>query len=116
MTFDAIRLQSWYNTAQGQTVVRLVGGVMERWVQPLPAKETLGLGYSQPYLDYLAPLLGKCLGAAPAEMGVSRWPLAKDNRIAQVRPDALPFPDQHFNRVIMVHLLEGADYRQEIFS
>jgi SAM-dependent methyltransferase len=108
MTFDAIRLQSWYGSDQGKTVVRLLNGVMERWVRHIPARQTCGLGFTQPYLDKLAPHLGRCVGASPAEMGVSLWPQGKNNRIAQVRPDALPFPDQHFNRVIVAHLLEGA--------
>jgi SAM-dependent methyltransferase len=114
MTFDAIRLQSWYGTPQGETVVQLVGSVMERWVSQTPARETCGLGFTQPYLDHLAPWLGSCVGAAPAEMGVSLWPQGKENRIAQMRPDALPFPDQHFNRVIMAHLLEGTSSSREI--
>jgi SAM-dependent methyltransferase len=108
MTFDAIRLQSWYGTDQGKSVVRLAGGVMERWVSLLGANRSCGLGYTQPYLNHLSKHLGKCVGASPAEMGVSSWPVGRDNRIAQIRPDALPFPDQHFNRVIITHLLEGA--------
>ncbi|MBF0358515.1 MAG: methyltransferase domain-containing protein [Magnetococcales bacterium] len=114
MTFDAIRLQSWYNTDQGQTVVRLIGGVMERWVRALPARHSCGLGFTQPYLNHLGSRLGECVGGSPAEMGVSRWPLGRENRIAQVRPDALPFPDQNFNRVVIVHLLEGVSSSQEI--
>ncbi|MBF0455804.1 MAG: methyltransferase domain-containing protein [Magnetococcales bacterium] len=107
MTFDAIRLQSWYGTQQGETVAGLVGEVMTRWVSQIPSRQTCGIGFTQPYLEQLSPWLGSCVGAAPAEMGVSLWPQGKANRIAQVRPDALPFPDQHFNRVIMAHLLEG---------
>ncbi|MBF0382441.1 MAG: methyltransferase domain-containing protein [Magnetococcales bacterium] len=107
MTFDAIRLQSWYGTEQGETVVRLAGGVMERWVSAIPANQSCGLGYAQPYLNHLSRYLGNCVGASPAEMGVSSWPLGKNNRIAQIRPNALPFPDKQFNRVIITHLLEG---------
>lgn len=107
MTFDAYRLQSWYNTPQGTTAVALISDVMERWVSKNPALQTCGIGYTQPYLEQLAPWLGSCVGASPAEMGVIRWPRGRANRIAQVRPDALPFPDKHYNRVIVAHLLEG---------
>ncbi|MBF0322025.1 MAG: class I SAM-dependent methyltransferase [Magnetococcales bacterium] len=33
--------------------------------------------------------------------------------MALVRPNALPYPDGHFDRVFMVHILEGADSPRE---
>lgn len=109
MTMEAAQLQRWYATPQGRMVVRLVGEVMERWLAANPSHITLGLGFSQPYLDRVGSWTGRTLGASPAEMGVSPWPTSGAwNRIAQMRPDALPFPGEHFDRVIMTHLLEGS--------
>lgn len=104
---EAIRLQTWYETPLGQIAARMVGESMERWLRVNPSGRTLGFGYPNPYLDRLRPWIGPVLGASPAEMGVDRWPEGGNNRIAQVRPDALPFPDETFDRVIMTHLLEG---------
>ncbi|MEO5332331.1 MAG: class I SAM-dependent methyltransferase [Magnetococcus sp. YQC-5] len=104
---EAIRLQTWYDTPLGRTAVRMVGLSMERWLRIQPSQRTLGFGYPQPYLDRLRPWIGPVLGASPAEMGVARWPGSANNRIALVRPDALPFPDESFDRVMMTHLLEG---------
>ncbi|MBF0173620.1 MAG: methyltransferase domain-containing protein [Magnetococcales bacterium] len=107
MNFEATQLQSWYEEPGGRLVVRLVGEAMERLLKENPSERTLGLGFAQPYLDWLRPWTGHAMGAAPAEMGVVLKAPGTVNRTAQVRPDALPFPDAWFERVLMVHLLEG---------
>lgn len=105
---DAIRLQSWYATSQGETAVGLLADTLTRWLENLPAQRSLGIGFVQPYLERFAPWSGALLAAAPAEMGVAPWSTGHGNRVALVRPDALPFPDEWFDRVILIHLLEGA--------
>ncbi|MBF0621990.1 MAG: class I SAM-dependent methyltransferase [Magnetococcales bacterium] len=107
MSFEAIRLQSWYATAQGQTVTRLVGKVLRRWLSLHKPETCLGYGFSQPYLSQIQAMGSQVWGASPAEMGVASWPRGEDNRIALVRPEALPFADESFDQVIMTHLLEG---------
>lgn len=108
MSFEAIRLQGWYATPQGQTVSRVLGEALSNWLGESRAAATFGLGFTQPYLERLVPLSETLVGAAPAEMGVAPWPGKGHNSIALVRPDALPFGDESFDRVVMVHLLEGA--------
>ncbi|MBF0626349.1 MAG: methyltransferase domain-containing protein [Magnetococcales bacterium] len=107
MNFEAIRLQSWYATPQGRTVARVLGEALESWVRPRPLERTLGFGFVQPYLGHVISGREGALGAAPAEMGVAPWPPGGDNRICLVRPNAQPFPDQSFDRVVVAHLLEG---------
>lgn len=107
MTFEAIRLRSWYTTPQGQIAALLVGEAMARWLREKQVSHTLCLGFGQPYMEGATEWSKVLVGASPAEMGVAPWPSRGDNRIALVRPDALPFPDEGFDRVIMAHLLEG---------
>ncbi|MEO5377668.1 MAG: class I SAM-dependent methyltransferase [Magnetococcus sp. DMHC-6] len=106
---EAIRLQSWYATSQGQTVTQIIGDAMQDWLGRHRVERTFGFGYTQPYMDRLLDWTDTLWGASPAEMGVDPWPIGGDNRIALVRPDALPFPDALFDRVIVTHLLEGTD-------
>lgn len=124
MMLEAVRLQNWYHSPQGQTVAHLVGNVMAQWLSiNRHVSRTLGLGFAQPYMDQLAclscrqhvsqsDLLGWPVGASPAEMGVVSWPSGEANRMAQVRPDALPFADEQFDQVIMAHFLEGSESPQ----
>jgi SAM-dependent methyltransferase len=118
MNFHAIRLQSWYTTPQGDVVKQLLGDLFMRWLSGRPEDRgcTLGFGYTQPYLNRLALESGRStrdgrglslVGVSPAEMGVMPWPKT-GNCMSLVRPDLLPFAEEAFSRVIMVHLLEGA--------
>lgn len=107
MNFEAVRLRSWYATPQGMEAARLVMLALSPWLAETRCRCTLGLGYTQPYMDLALENCGALFGAAPAEMGVSPWPAGGNNRIALVRPDALPYPDEYFDRVLMAHLLEG---------
>ena len=124
MTLEAIRLQQWYNSPQGETVAQVVGSIMSQWLcADHGVTRTLGLGFTQPYLDQIIRLshdpstpckepLGQPLGASPAEMGVIPWPPGGKNRIAQMRPDALPFAGEQFEQAIMAHFLEGSESPQ----
>lgn len=109
MTWEAIRLQSWYATAQGAAAARVVGEALEPWLSARKVEATLGLGFTQPYLGRLGHFSKRLLGCAPAEMGVAPWPPAGANRIALIHPNALPFPDESFDRVAVTHLLEGTE-------
>ncbi|MEO5366407.1 MAG: class I SAM-dependent methyltransferase [Magnetococcus sp. WYHC-3] len=108
MNFDAVRLRRWYDTGQGQTAFRILSEVIEPWVAEKSEGACVGLGYVQPWLEWLRPRRRLLWGVAPAEMGVIPWPGAGGNRMVQARPDALPFADRSVDRVFMVHLLEGS--------
>ncbi|MEO5363416.1 MAG: class I SAM-dependent methyltransferase, partial [Magnetococcus sp. DMHC-8] len=118
MMLEAVKLHNWYDSPRGQTVASLVGDVMVQWLSVNhPDIRILGLGFAQPYLDKIVCSMpkercGRPLGASPAEMGVVAWPRGEPNRVAQVRPDALPFADEQFNQVIMAHFLEGCESSQ----
>ncbi len=68
----------------------------------------LGYGYAMPYLRPFLLEAERGVAAMPAHMGVTAWPGSKC-LTALVEEDALAFPDAFFDRVLVVHGLEGAD-------
>lgn len=118
MMLEAVRLHNWYSSPQGKVVAALVGEVMVQWLRAKhPTIRILGLGFAQPYMDQFLHFLpqdcsSRPFGASPAEMGVMAWPVGEANRMAQIRPDALPFADEQFDQVIMAHFLEGCESPQ----
>ncbi len=113
MNLDAIRLQNWYATPQGRLVARLIGESLERWMHPATAEGACGFGFVHPYMEFVISGREGAFAAAPAEMGVVPWPSGSGNRAALVRPNALPYPDGHFERVFLVHLLEATESPRE---
>ena len=69
----------------------------------------LGYGYATPYLRPFLFEAERGVAAMPAQMGVTRLAAAGKCLTALVEEDALPFPDAFFDRVLVVHGLEGAE-------
>jgi SAM-dependent methyltransferase len=68
----------------------------------------LGYGFVTPYLRLFQAESERVVAAMPAQQGVVAWPSEKP-LVALAEEDALPFPDAMFERIIVIHGLEGAD-------
>ena len=68
----------------------------------------LGYGYAVPYLRPFLLEAERGVAAMPAHMGVTAWPGGKC-LTTLTDEAALPFPDAFFDRVLVVHGVEGAD-------
>lgn len=75
----------------------------------LRGQSVLGVGYAAPYLRLWRDHAARCVAVTPAQMGVTRWPAGAPSLSCTAEEDALPFPDLTFDRVLLVHGLEGAD-------
>jgi SAM-dependent methyltransferase len=73
----------------------------------LSGRRLLGYGYAVPYLRGLADA-ERAIAAMPAAMGVISWPQGR-NAALLCEDHALPFPDVFFDRILVVHGLEGAE-------
>ena len=75
----------------------------------LRGQSVLGVGYAAPYMRLWRDHAARCVAVTPAQMGVTRWPAGEPSLSCTAEEDALPFADLMFDRVLLVHGLEGAD-------
>ena len=108
MRLDAGELVDFYESAMGRAARRLIfRRIKEIWPH-LKGFRVLGYGFAVPYLK---PYLGESERIAalmPARLGVVAWP--PDRALSVLaEEDGLPFSDALFDRILVVHGLEGAD-------
>lgn len=105
---DARKLADFYESPVGLIVRRIV---QRRLRQMLPARHpvnVLGFGFAVPYLRPLLTEAQRVVALMPAQQGAVAWPAARP-LCALGEVEALPFADETFDMVIMVHGLEGLD-------
>lgn len=109
MAADAHAAADFYGTARGSVAARLLRDrVLSMWPE-LRGQSVLGVGYAAPYLRLWRDHAARCVAVTPAQMGATRWPAGAPSLSCTAEEDALPFPDLMFDRVLLVHGLEGAD-------
>lgn len=109
MAADAHAAADFYGTARGSVAARLLRDrVLSMWPE-LRGQSVLGVGYAAPYLRLWRDHAARCIAVTPAQMGATRWPAGAPCLSCTAEEDALPFPDLTFDRVLLVHGLEGAD-------
>jgi SAM-dependent methyltransferase len=109
MAADAHAAADFYGTARGSVAARLLRErVLSMWPE-LRGQSVLGVGYAAPYLRLWRDHAARCVAVTPAQMGATRWPAGAPCLSCTAEEDALPFPDLMFDRVLLVHGLEGAD-------
>lgn len=109
MAADAHAAADFYGTTRGSVAARLLRDrVVAMWPE-LRGQSVLGVGYAAPYLRLWRDHAARCVAVTPAQMGATRWPAGAPSLSCTAEEDALPFPDLMFDRVLLVHGLEGAD-------
>ncbi len=68
----------------------------------------LGYGFAIPYLRAFQIEAERTVSFMPAQQGVVVWPESRPLSVLG-EEDALPFPDAMYDRILVVHGLEGAD-------
>jgi SAM-dependent methyltransferase len=108
MQLDARELLAFYDSPMGQVARRTI---LRRLRLLWPSTEQcriLGYGFATPYLKPFQSESERVVAVMPAQQGVVAWP-AEAPLVALGEEDALPFPDSMFDRILVVHGLEGAD-------
>lgn len=109
MAADTHAAADFYGTARGAVAARLLRARLLQFWPDLSGQSLLGVGYAAPYLRLWREQAYRTIALTPAQMGVARWPAGAPNLSCTAEEDALPFPDLCFDRILLVHGLEGAE-------
>lgn len=101
--------RDFYASPLGLVAARLLRERLLRFWPELAGMEVLGLGHAGPYLRLWREGAARILSAALPETDTVPWPPGAPSLTTRVEDGALPFPDLSFDRVLLVHGLEGAE-------
>ena len=99
----------FYGSVQGAVAARLVRERLASVWPSLARQDVLGIGFPAPYLRAWREEAARCVAVTPPQAGPSRWPNGAPSLTCVAEDDALPFPDLSFDRILLVHGLEGAE-------
>lgn len=108
MQLEASDLADFYETPMGQGARRAILRRIKAIWPEVRAHRVLGVGYAVPYLTPWIAEAERVAAFMPAQQGVVAWPQSR-NLAVLGDENALPFPDAFFDRVLIVHGLEGAE-------
>ena len=108
MQLDAADLADFYEAPIGQLARRMISRQIRVLWPSARGMSLLGYGFAVPYLrPYLADA-ERVVALMPAQQGVVAWPAGRPLTVLG-EEEALPFADAFFDRIVVVHGLEGAD-------
>jgi SAM-dependent methyltransferase len=109
MQLDVSDLKTFYATALGQTVRRLLTHrIRARW-RGLGGATLIGLGYASPYLGAFRGEARRIGALMPESQGALVWPKNAPTLSVLVQEDRLPLADGSVDRLLAVHSLEMAE-------
>lgn len=111
MTTEVHALAAFYASRGGDTAARLVAARLATLWPSLPGQSVLGLGWAAPYLGLWQREARRCIALVPGHMPGAHTLRREESRCATLlaEEEHLPFPDDSFDRVLLVHGLEGAE-------
>lgn len=109
MALDVHSAADFYATAQGIVAARLIRERIAALWPDMTGRAVLGLGYAPPYLRAWREDARLTVAVTPAQLGAARWPVGGLNLTCMAEEDALPFAGPIFDRVLLIHGLEGAE-------
>lgn len=110
MFSDVVDLRDFYQTSGGRVAQRMIRRRIRAVWPNLSGQSLLGIGYPTPYLRPFMDEAERVISAMPAAQGVLRWPTDGPAQSVLVAADEFPFLDATFDRVLMVHAVEGSDH------
>jgi SAM-dependent methyltransferase len=116
MALDVIDIRSFYAGPLGRVTQQvLTRHILRRWGNT-QSLAVMGLGYATPYLDPMIDKAERVISVMPSRQGVVGWPQGRPSASVLASPDALPFPNASFDRVLVIHGLETQDNPQTMLA
>ncbi|MBK8176533.1 MAG: methyltransferase domain-containing protein [Rhodospirillales bacterium] len=112
MWSDAVDLRDFYASSLGRVARRMIGRRVRALWPDVRGLGILGLGYTSPFLGVFRAEAQRVVAMMPAAQGVLPWPIDGPNLTALADETALPLPDRAFDRILLVHALECAEWTQ----
>lgn len=106
MWHDVTDLRQFYRSPLGETARRLIRHRLRAMWPDLRAQRILALGYGTPYLRTFMDEAERAVAVMPAAQGVVRWPDRAPGLVALADETELPFPDNMFDRILLIHAVE----------
>lgn len=107
---DVVELREFYESEAGLAIRGLIRDRVRGFWPNVAGMRVLGLGFSTPYLRIFMQEVSLLAACMPAQQGVTWWPREGPNRTCLSEENTLPFPDQAFDRVLLLHALENTEH------
>jgi SAM-dependent methyltransferase len=107
---DVVELREFYESEAGLNVRDLIRERLKRFWPGVAGMRVAGLGFSTPYLRIFLQEAERLAACMPAQQGVTWWPREGPNRTCLSEENTLPFPDQAFDRILLMHALENTEH------
>jgi|SRR5579871_328897 len=108
MQLEAADLAEFYDTPMGQAARRAIQRRIKLIWPEVRGLRVLGFGFAIPYMRPWLSEAERVVALMQAQQGVISWPQPR-NLVVLGEENALPLPDSLFDRVLVVHGLEGAE-------
>jgi SAM-dependent methyltransferase len=108
MQLEAGDLADFYETPMGLAARRSILRRIKLIWPEVRGHRILGFGFAVPYLSPWLTEAERIVASMPSHQGVVPWPHSR-NLTTLGDEDSLPFPDALFDRILVVHGLEGAE-------
>jgi SAM-dependent methyltransferase len=108
MHLNTRKLADFYESPVGQIARRMIFRRLRMMTPARRPTSVLGFGFAVPYLRPLLTEAQRVVAMMPAQQGVVAWPSGRPLSVLGEEL-SLPFADETFDMVIMVHGLEGAE-------
>jgi SAM-dependent methyltransferase len=106
---DVSYLRQFYATPLGHIARRLIRRRLRELWPETTGLRVLAIGYGTPYMRPFQESAERAVAVMPDLQGVTHWPAGGPGLVALSEEDALPFPDNAFDRVLLVHAVESSE-------